>query len=66
MVAHKNKRVKSEEESARANPYSWTHEPWQALLWWIDCHPRVGWFWALLLIVNTILNILDLAGFGSR
>jgi hypothetical protein len=27
---------------------------------WIDSHPRVGWYWTVLLILNTILNFLDL------
>jgi hypothetical protein len=38
---------------------------WEYTLCWIDCHPRVAWFWVGLLTINTILNILDLAGFGK-
>lgn len=66
MMAQKNRRVKSKEECERVNPFSWLRQPWQAMLWWIDCHPRVGWFWVLLLFLNTVLNILDLAGFGGH
>lgn len=27
---------------------------------WIDCHPRTGWWIAVLAVVNTVLNLLDL------
>lgn len=28
--------------------------------YWIDCHPRTGWWIAVLMLINTVLNILDL------
>lgn len=32
---------------------------------WIDTHPRIGWFWTVVLLINTVLNVLDLTGFGK-
>jgi hypothetical protein len=29
-------------------------------------HPWVAWWWVALLLLNTILNILDLTGFGGH
>lgn len=31
-----------------------------AVVRWIDCHPRTGWFIMTLLLLNTALNLLDL------
>lgn len=66
MFAGRRQNVKSREECESANPFSFARDPWQWLLHEIDCHPRLGWFWVALLAVNTILNILDLIGFGGK
>ena len=26
---------------------------------WIDCHPRTGWYLAVILTLNFVLNLLD-------
>lgn len=59
MVAHKDPAVK--DCSCCGRDHATHREHW---LCWFDCHPRVAWWWVLLLALNTILNILDLTGFG--
>jgi hypothetical protein len=65
-LPHEDWKVKRPEECKSANPYSWRRQPFWWLLWEIDCHPRLGWFWVILLVLNTILNLLNLAGFGGH
>lgn len=31
-----------------------------AVVNWIDCHPRVGWYLVVLSMLNLLLNALDL------
>jgi hypothetical protein len=33
---------------------------------WVDCHPRYWWYWTIILALNTLLNLLDLFGFGGH
>lgn len=40
----------------RLDPQRWMHD----VLAFIDCHPRTGWMWFGLMILNTLLNLLDL------
>lgn len=65
MFSHRRQPVKPKEECKCANPFSWRRDPARWLLHEIDCHPRLGWFWVALLVLNTILNVLDLTGFGK-
>lgn len=65
MFSKNRQNVKSPEECDRANPHRFGSEPWKWMLWEIDCHPRLGWFWVALLAANTLLNLLDLLGFGG-
>jgi hypothetical protein len=39
---------------------------WDEFKCWIECHPRYAWYWTLILAINTLLNFLDLFGFGGR
>lgn len=33
---------------------------WQGCLDWLDTHPRTGWYIAVMVTANVVLNILDL------
>ena len=35
--------------------------PFRALLVWIDCHPRTGWYLLVVASANLTLNLLDAA-----
>lgn len=61
MVAHKRTGVKEPCTSCGSVHANFREE----LMCWMDTHPRVGWFWAAVLLLNTLLNILDLTGFGK-
>src|ERR1044072_751516 len=61
-LPHEDRKVKRPEECKGANPYSWTRSPFWWMLWEIDCHPRLGWFWVVLVVVHAILNLLRADG----
>ena len=58
MVAQKEPDVKPDEA-----PRSPPDDPctlWDRFLYFIDHHPRCGWYIVGLLLLNTLLNLLDL------
>lgn len=61
MVARKKPNVKPCEGCGRVHAY-----PGSEFLCWLDRNPRYGWLWALVLLLNTILNLLDVTGFGAH
>lgn len=58
----KHREVKHCDECGRAH----TQSHWALFRCWVDQHPRYWFWWTTLLIVNTILNLADVFGFGGH
>lgn len=56
-MSHEDRNVKGPDEKKRLLDPSRVARD---LLRFIDCHPRAGWMWFGLMMLNTLLNFLDL------
>jgi hypothetical protein len=61
MVTHNDTDVKPCKDCGRDR-----HNAWQRMWCWVDSHPRYWWFWTIMLLLNTVLNLLDITGFGTH